>query len=246
MKKVLVVLFAIVVLMQSVPIVAENYVIVPDSFDDLTEEQLIPYFNLITDTIELYNRLERSSTIVIGNDKKSLQTDSTPFKYVNSEIENLPLSTTLKGYLKSKLIYDTSYNRASGLLEEYIDGSYTVLDWKAIGDILVCKVACHLELQYAGLTERSYLGECVQIGVQNPAEPIIIDWYNEDPASFESSVRGGQLDLFDFQNLMTNLEVKDVYASIDSLLTQTEISMQNVYDEFQIECFAMEDASFVS
>ena len=58
------------------------------------------------------------------------------------------------------------------------------------------------------LSSDSGFGERLQIVVENPSSPVIADWYNGSPESFDSIVRGDGLDLKLQSNLLEKQDIK--------------------------------------
>ena len=203
-----------------------------NSFDDLTAEELTPYFSLIIDTVDSYNRLQMSESSFSDRNAIELNTTPHPTRILSSQVDMklsaLSLSATMQEYLKSKLVYESAINYAIGVQKEYLDGTYEILEWETFEDILVCKLSSRLVFQYSTSEVQSISGNKYQVAIQNAANPIIIDWYNADPASFESLTRGNGLNLFDTENLITELDAVTLSNNVDQALTAITQSAQNV------------------
>ncbi|MBQ7096411.1 MAG: hypothetical protein IJN80_08215 [Clostridia bacterium] len=113
----------------------------------------------------------------------------------------LPLSNHCLTYLNDKYKYELSN------LTEY--GEITVNEIKtsifnsiAVDNYLICYITIDIDFQYIGVPSTSHLTESIQVALDCLYSPKIVDWYNPDPASYESQLRGDGLDLSDIKNLL--------------------------------------------
>lgn len=229
MKKIVSFILAISILLCSViSISAESIEIVPNSFSKMTDTQIEEYFDFVKNFVEEYYKLKMSVNCVVLHEDKNdniLPLD----KNILSEntiafINNMPIDDALKDYVTNKLVYESLYKHKMGYTQNYIDGSYDIVKWYAEDNILVCHVNAVVKFQYSDCDESSLVGEVIQIAIKNPQLPIVFDWYNADPASFDSAVRGYGLDICDSTNLINNFNEQIIRTKSDEVLTTTTIA----------------------
>ncbi len=119
----------------------------------------------------------------------------------------IPLTEDCEAYMRQRFAYDTRDN-----LEEaastYLDGKYELNDYSIVNNRLICNVQVEVHFRYKDATSDSGFGERLQIVVENPSSPVIADWYNGSPESFDSIVRGDGLDLKLQSNLLEKQDIK--------------------------------------
>ncbi len=182
-----------------------------DTFDGLTEKELQPYFDGILAFVEEYSQ-------------KVYSADATFFGTA------LPQTEQVRNYLNKKLEYQRIFGQVLGFTEDYVEGTYQILDWKSFGDTLVCKVAVTLRTRYSDTGTGSYSGKEVQIALQNPRDPHVSDWHIDDVKEnpFETQVRGDGVDLFDSQHWLSHADQTALDQCIEDVLREQRDSAENL------------------
>lgn len=158
------------------------------NFSDASEKQLKPYLELAKKIPETYFMSVLSSRE----------------KFPPFQIE---VSEPLKTYLTYKYAYDsTRYNRRE---KSSIKGTYELIKWEVVEDSLVCKVAVKIGYQDLGID--SGFGESIELVIDNPRHPVLSDWYNSSPGSFDSNMRGYGSDLFNKTKWLKNQDTTTIF-----------------------------------
>lgn len=165
-------------------------------FSNSTENQLNLYFDLCKEAVETYY----------------VATFSEAPKFSSF---NYAMTDDVKKYLGLKFKYDTASNSE----RKYINGDYTLVDWKTINDSLLCKINADISFQYPTSVNHSGMGMEIQIIIQNPNKPTITDWYIGDPASFDSQVRGSFLDLSNSDHWLSNQNIDNIIKKGNELVS---------------------------
>ena len=164
-------------------------------FSELKKEQLKPYFKLVEQDIENYYKASMSKEPIFPTFAMSITEQA-------------------KEYLSARFEYEIA-----GHKEEYIKGKYKLKKWKVIDSSLLCEVAVDIESKYVGAEDSSGMGRLVQIIIDNPSEPTIVDWVTTEKESFDTQVRTrieGQyaIDLHKKENWLVNQNQEGVLEKI--------------------------------
>lgn len=171
-------------------------------FDKANDEDMKPYLSYVESCVKDYY--------------KAVLADK-------SRLPNLPLpmSANLREYLKIKFDYETKLEKKNEKDKKYAGGAFNVFDYEIQDNRLVCIVVAEVNYRYSAEEAPIYMVEEVQVVIENPQSPTIIDWYVNDPESFDSLVRGEDLLLSESENLLINQDfekikekAKDLIASI--------------------------------
>lgn len=119
----------------------------------------------------------------------------------------IPLTEDCEAYMRQRFAYDTRDNLGEAA-STYLNGKYELADYSVVNNRLICNVHVEVHFRYKDADFDSGMGEMLQIVVENPSAPVIADWYNGSPESFDSIVRGYGLDLKLQSNLLEKHDIK--------------------------------------
>lgn len=172
-------------------------------FAGATEEQLIPYFERIEQSMQAYSR--------------ALYTDAADFP-------DVPLQTTdeIRTVLQNKLTYETTLRGEVTILND----TYTITDWTMVDNALVCVVDTLVEYRYPNVSFDSASRRYYQIVLKNAENPVIVDWYEEDPGSFDSKVRTYLMDMTDSANWLKSQDMPAIEQKCADNLAIAEYNNQ--------------------
>ena len=176
---------------------SESY---PDisNFTNASKNELKPYLEEVRSSVESYYKASTSN---------------------EQDFPTLPisLSKSCKKYLELKFKYESSNNmKENG--KKYIKGEYKIDDYKIVNNRIVCVVSANVLFQYLDAQSTSRFADEIQIAIENPQSPQIVDWYNGDPASFDSITRDHNLDLTNDSNLLVNQDIEQILDKGTQLL----------------------------
>lgn len=157
-------------------------------FDDANEEQMKTYLSLAETAAKNYYK-----AVIAGKEK----------------FPDFPLavSADCKQYIKLKLAYDTKANEKA---RKFLGGFFEAAEYEIVDDKLVCGLIAEVSFRYLDSDETQSFAEEVQIVIENPQKPTIIDWYVNDPESFDGQLRGDDLSLLESANWLINKNVEEI------------------------------------
>lgn len=157
-------------------------------FDDANEEQMKTYLSLAETAAKNYYK-----SVIAGKDK----------------LPSFPLSVSAdcREYLKQKIKYDTKVDGENS--RKYLGGIFDA-EYEIVDDRLVCGIVAEVSFRYLDSESSSLFAEEIQIVIENPQSPKIIDWYVSDPASFDGQVRGDDLSLIESKNWLMNQNLEEL------------------------------------
>ena len=160
--------------------VAETYVGFPDApetFAGMKEADLQPYFELAQETYKRY----LLATGLPGLPQFPLQ-----------------MSPPLQKYTQLRFANETQcYSRYELLSITTSMGEGWLGDWKIIDGKLLCMPCVSIEYRYPGADFDSGSGQGVQMLIEDPRNPTLVDWFDPDKGSWDRLVREGHYDLPD-------------------------------------------------
>lgn len=202
MKKKLAFLLSLLVIFFSFPVSATSSKN-DSTFSNLNERELQHYFELARDYIDSYYS------------ESLLEVKSSEDSKLMSNIQSTDL---LASYMESKIKFENSSIREFNYELTDMAKSYKLLKWKAIKNSLLCEYAVDITFKYSDADVTSGFGRIVQILIENSVSPIICDFYVEDPAGFDSQIRGDKLDLSDSSNWISNQDFKTLAEQVNEKL----------------------------
>lgn len=178
------------------------------SFLSLKEKDLTPYFNYAKKSVETYYL-------------NSMKNEN-PEKILSSS------TNEINDFLKSKLEYETYNMNEFGYTKNYIKGDYELINWEVIdSNFLWCEIAAKITYQYSDSSSISEIGEVIQVVIENPSNPTIIDFYNGSFESFDSQARSHGLDLTNSKNWISNQNKDEIISSKNKCLENHKKAIAN-------------------
>jgi len=158
----------------------------PETFTGMKEADLQPYFELAQET---YKRYIMAVYIPEGE----------------PELPQFPmqLSPLLRKYTELRFAKDAKNRYPKGLvsIETYMGegwmGDAWQRSWKIIDGRLLCMPCVSIEFRYQGMDTASGSGEGVQMLIENPRNPTLVDWFDMDKFSWDRQMREGHYNLPD-------------------------------------------------
>ena len=156
----------------------------PATFDGMGEDELQPYFELVQEAYKRY-------IVAVG------------FSGAAPELPEFPLrlSPSLQKYTELRFAAATRVPMAGTLLKISTDmgdgwmGDAWQRKWKVIDGKLLCNPCVQVEFRYPGENTVSGFGRGVQMLIENPQSPMLVDWFENDKESWDRGVREGHYDL---------------------------------------------------
>ena len=161
---------------------AETYAAFPDApeyFTGMKEAGLQPYFELAQETLGRYILAMK----VTGEEPGLPQFP-------------LPMTPLLQKYTQLRFENDRRYmfyGTPSSI--ETSMGSGWIGDWKIIEGKLLCVPCVDVAFRYPGADFDSGFGMGMQMLIENPARPILVDWFDIDKFSWDRQMREGHYNL---------------------------------------------------
>ena len=157
-------------------------------FNEAKEEQIETYLSLAETAAKNYYK-----SVIAGKDK----------------LPSFPLSVSAdcREYLKQKIKYDTKVDGENS--RKYLGGIFDA-EYEIVDDRLVCGIVAEVSFRYLDSESSSLFAEEIQIVIENPQSPKIIDWYVNDPASFDGQVRGDDVSLIESKNWLMNQNLEEL------------------------------------
>ena len=166
----------------------------PSDFSQMTETQLEPFFRFAKESVEHYYQA---------------------LFHKSDDFRKLPTSDMVAKFLEARLA--TERERDSN----YIEGTYHLRDWEIIDGLLWCKIAVQIEYQYSSFDPLfdliSAVNEPVQIIIENPQDPTIVDWHVGGKSGFDVAARGNFLDLRLEENWLSNQDPEYILSRLEVL-----------------------------
>lgn len=184
------------------------------SFVGLSEEELSPYFNLVTGTVEEFSRL------LTDTEGYSVQNDTV----VSSQealqtLDNLPLSKDLRHFLAQKLVYESTTTAVKGVYKINISTDCSITEWKVSENELVCTVTTTTNHKYSDASSASLSVRGFQVVLENPQAPVFTDIYDTNPLhGFDYAVRGGGLTLENKEHRLSEQDKTELNNKINAAL----------------------------
>jgi len=148
----------------------------PETFDGMTEVELQSYFELAQETLKRYILVAR-------------------FPEGAHELPQFPLQMTppLQKYTQLRFDNDTRHESPKELLDIttgmgdgwWVGGS----SWQVIKGKLLCAPTVEAAFRYPGMDTDSGFGMGVQMLIENPQNPTLVDWFDPDKGSWDRQVR---------------------------------------------------------
>lgn len=123
------------------------------------------------------------------------------------------LKENLRKYIEVKFKYDSKYDY------HYLKEEYNLLAWKTVENYIWCEVSVKIDYiskkDYEGagtdiISDKGF-GEVIQIVFDvSEKQPVIVDFYNGDLGSFDSSARGEYLDLSNKDNWLSDENIDEI------------------------------------
>ena len=175
------------------------------------------------DLAGIINKIEKQT------DNKSLLNNETSAAIGNiKEIIPNVFYGDLREYMAAKLFCESCSLVFCDEYEEIIKSDCNAAEWKIIDDHMVCKV--DFTINYKSVkrgTEASpvtsIIKEQVKLVIENADNPVITDWYCADPSSFDSKIRTYELDLFNTDNLLSNMDKEKLNEKLTGECVETFI-----------------------
>jgi len=157
----------------------------PETFDGMTEADLQPYFELARETLKRY---------ILAADFSG-----TP------ELPQFPMQMTppLREYTRLRFANATRVPMDGSLISietrmgEGWMGDAWQRKWRVIGGKLLCNPCVDVAFRYQGVDSDSGFGMGVQLLIEDPRSPTLVDWFDPDKGSWDRQVREGHYDLPD-------------------------------------------------
>ena len=247
MKRIFSLLICVCLSFSTVMVASAAAIEKPSTFAKMSTDEINPYFDLIENSIETYYIIRMSGeslNYVTQNEalsRSKLNTDELIRKNNQTKLSELSLNETMAKVMEEKLIYESLRMYEMNYTEKYIEGSYNVVDWKVIDDLLICHVEAIVKFQYSDSDEPSLMGQLIQIALSNPRNPQIVDWYDDDPASFESVLRGHGLNLFNPSNLIENMNLSKINQNAKNAINTQKASVK--MEKESVNQFDLQDES---
>jgi len=148
----------------------------PETFTGMGEADLQPYFELAQ---EAYKRYILAVYFSAG----------TP------ELPQFPMQLTppLRKYTELRFANDTRLPRDSDL----VSITARMDEWQVIDGKLLCTPCVDVEYRYRSMDTNSGFGSGVQMLIESPQNPTLIDWFEGGKGSWDRQVREGHYDLPD-------------------------------------------------
>jgi len=151
----------------------------PEDFAGLKEDELQPYFALTQEALERW--------VLAMDITKGVQ-----------ELPQFPLPMTplLQKYTQLRFENDRQYIFYGTLLniETSMGGGWPG-GWEVIEGRLLCMPCVRVEFRYPGSDTDSGFGMGMQMLIENPAQPVLVDWFDPGKGSWDRRVREGHYDL---------------------------------------------------
>ena len=177
------------------------------AFSAMSEEELQPYIQAAMNAVEAYDRARIS-------DKQ--------------DFPSLGLATSERcgEYLRLRFAFDTVGNLTVNT-REYVSGDYHVWKYRVVKERLVCYVNSDIHFHYRGVNVDAGEGECTQVVLENPQSPVIVDWYNAEPPSFDTQMRNYGLNMTIPSNWLENYDMEEIRAKAKQITEQAKEAMEN-------------------
>lgn len=200
-----------------------------NNFFVFEEKELIPYFNYAKEAVEGYyiismSNIESPEKIISPSIIRNIDNKTT-----SDALFELQSTNEVNDFLKSKLEYEKYAMYELGYTKNYIKGSYEVLNWKVIeSKFLWCEIAVDVTYQYSDASVISRFGSTIQVVIENPDNPIIIDFYNGSFESFDSQVRSYELDLTDSKNWLSSQNTNEIISNKNKCFESHKAAIVNL------------------
>ena len=177
------------------------------AFSAMSEEELQPYIQAAMNAVEAYDRARIS-------DKQ--------------DFPSLGLATSERcgEYLRLRFAFDTVGNLTVNT-REYVSGDYHVWKYRVVKERLVCYVNSDIQYHYRDVNVDAGEGECTQVVMENPQSPVIVDWYNAEPPSFDTQMRNYGLNMTVPSNWLENYDMEEIRAKAKQITEQAKEAMEN-------------------
>ena len=177
------------------------------AFSAMSEEELQPYIQAAMNAVEAYDRARIS-------DKQ--------------DFPSLGLATSERcgEYLRLRFAFDTVGNLTVNT-REYVSGDYHVWKYRVVKERLVCYVNSDIQYHYRDVNVDAGEGECTQVVLENPQSPVIVDWYNAEPPSFDTQMRNYGLNMTIPSNWLENYDMEEIRAKAKQITEQAKEAMEN-------------------
>ena len=158
----------------------------PETFAGMGEADLQPYFELAQEALKRY--------IVEAN-----------FSGAPPVLPQFPMQMTppLREYTRLRFADGTKVPMDGELISietrmgEGFMGDDWLRSWKVIDGKLLCFPCVDVAFRYSGMDSDSGFGMGVQMLIENPKNPTLIDWFDPDKGSWDRQVREGHYNLPD-------------------------------------------------
>ncbi len=207
-------------------------------FSNLTESEIDDYLQfaknstasyyelLMSDNerlVEIVNKIEKQAdNKVLLNDEISVAIDK--IKEIIPDV----FSGELREYMAAKLFCESCLLVFCDEYEEIIKSDYKVVEWEPVDENMVCKV--DFTINYKTVKRGSdaspilsKIGEQAQLIIENAANPMISDWYCAAPSSFDSKIRTYELNLFNTDNWLSNIDKEKLSEKLTGECVETFI-----------------------
>ena len=177
------------------------------AFSEMSEEELQPYIQAAMDAVEAYDRARISG---------------------KQDFPSLGLATSERcgEYLRLRFAFDTVGNLTVNA-REYVSGDYHVWKYRVVKERLVCYVNSDIHFHYRGVNVDAGEGECTQVVLENPQSPVIVDWYNAEPPSFDTQMRNYGLNMTVPSNWLENYDMEEIRAKAKQITEQAKEAIEN-------------------
>lgn len=120
---------------------------------------------------------------------------------LNVPVFDMPTSDVFNKYIADKYNYEKALLKENKV-ERLVEIATTVENYEIIDNNMVCYVVVKLFYKYKDDDSISSLTKSVQVVFNFSGRLNLVDWYENDPSSFDSQLRGYGLDLCNKENLL--------------------------------------------